>query len=86
MPHNIVFVKPGTADAVAADAAKLGADGFKKQFVPDNKNIIIASKLIDNKGQQILEFTAPSEPGNYPFVCTFPGHDKLMRGIMKVTK
>jgi plastocyanin len=32
-----------------------------------------------------IEFTAPSAPGDYPYVCTFPGHS-TMRGILKVTK
>jgi azurin len=32
----------------------------------------------------VLEFQAPTEPGDYPFVCTFPGHHLLMRGVVKV--
>ena len=36
--------------------------------------------------REVLEFTAPEKPGDYEFVCTFPGHYMLMRGIMKVVK
>ena len=42
--------------------------------------------MIDIGEHQIIEFTAPSQPGDYEFVCTFPGHHILMRGIMKVVK
>ena len=84
MPHNLVIVKPGTADSVAAAAIALGADGFKKQFVPEDTNILVATKLLDNKQEETIEFTAPTEAGDYPFICTFPGHAILMRGVMKV--
>jgi putative heme-binding domain-containing protein len=34
----------------------------------------------------VLRFTAPSEPGIYPYVCTFPGHWIVMNGQMVVAK
>ncbi|HSH16100.1 MAG TPA: plastocyanin/azurin family copper-binding protein, partial [Verrucomicrobiae bacterium] len=86
MPHNIVFVKPGTADQVGMAAMQLGAKGFEMQFVPENENIITSSGLVDNGKEVVLEFTAPAEPGDYQFVCTFPGHHLLMRGVMHVTR
>jgi len=84
MPHNLVIVKPGSADSVAAAAIALGADGFKKQFIPEDSNILAATRLLDNRQEQAIEFTAPTEAGDYPFICTFPGHAILMRGVMKV--
>ena len=84
MPHNLVITKPGKADSVAAAAIALGADGFKKQFLPETPDILFATKLLDQKEAEELEFTAPSAPGKYPFVCTFPGHATLMRGVMTV--
>jgi azurin len=86
MPHNIVFVKPKTANEIAMAAMQLGAKGFEKGFVPDSDNILAASPLVDHGKDVKLEFTAPTEPGEYEYVCTFPGHHFLMRGIMKVTK
>ena len=32
-----------------------------------------------------VTFTAPSTPGDYPYICTVPGHFYMMKGIMKVT-
>ena len=79
MQHNLVIVKPGTADAVATAAISLGGEGFAKQFVPDSDDILAASKLLMQSGKQTLEVTF-DKPGKYPFLCTFPGHATMMRG------
>jgi azurin len=86
MPHNIVLVNPGKADVVAMEAMKLGANGFAVGFVPPSKDVIWASKLVDHGAEQVIEFNAPSKPGDYPYVCTFPGHHIIMRGNLKVVK
>ena len=84
MPHNIVLVNPGTADAVAMKALTLGAKGFEVGFVPESDDILWASKLIDHGKEQVIEFTAPTKPGDYQLVCTFPGHHLLMRAVLRV--
>jgi len=84
MPHNIVFVEPGSADEIATAALQLGAEGFAKQFIPDSKKVLAASKLVDHKKEEVLEFNVPTKPGEYQYVCTFPGHALLMRGVMTV--
>jgi azurin len=86
MPHNLEIVKPGKADEVAMKAISMGAEGFTKGFVPESPDLIVGTKLVDHGKEQVLEFNAPTQPGDYPFVCTFPGHHILMRGIMKVQK
>ncbi len=86
LPHNLVITQPKAADEIAMAAIQLGAEGFAKGYVPDHGKILVASKLLDHKGEQILEFHAPETPGDYEFVCTFPGHHLLMRGLMKVVK
>lgn len=84
MPHNLVMVNPGKADEVGQAAINLGAGGFDVAFVPENKEILWASKLIDHKGEEVIQFTAPAKAGDYQYVCTFPGHHFIMRGVMKV--
>jgi len=86
MPHNLVIVSPGSADEIIQLAAELGGDAFEKQFIPDSRKIIQATHLVNNNKEQTLTFTAPSEPGDYPFICTFPGHGQMMRGVIKVIK
>jgi azurin len=81
-----VFVQPKSADEVAMAALMLAEKGFEVGFVPESDKIIASTKLLDNAEEEVLEFTAPEKPGEYEFVCTFPGHHMSMRGIMKVVK
>ena len=83
MPHNFLIVKPGKADAIMNAAIVMGAKGFENGFIPDGNDILWHTKLLDHSKQEILEFTAPA-PGEYPFICSFPGHGIIMRGVMKV--
>lgn len=84
MQHNVLIVEPGAADEVAQQAIELGENGPKKYYVPDSKKVLFASKLVDPKKKETLVFQAPDKPGDYQYVCTFPGHAPVMRGIMKV--
>ncbi|MGA0326851.1 MAG: PVC-type heme-binding CxxCH protein [Limisphaerales bacterium] len=84
MPHNIVFGRPGSANDIGMAAIALGADGFAKAFIPDSDKILKASKLLQSKEEEVVTFQAPSEAGDYDYLCTFPGHHLLMRGVMKV--
>ena len=86
LPHNLVIVKPGTADSVANAAIAMGADGFEAQFIPKSDDILAHTDMIDRNETRQLDFVAPETPGDYQFVCTFPGHAVLMRGVLKVTE
>jgi azurin len=46
--------------------------------------IIAATKLLQPRGKEVLNFTAPKKAGDYPYVCTFPGHWVIMNGKMVV--
>jgi putative heme-binding domain-containing protein len=85
MPHNILLVKPGKADEVGLKAIALGARGFEVGFVPESSDILWASKLVDFGSEEVIEFTAPTEEGAYPYICSFPGHHLIMRGTLIVT-
>jgi azurin len=84
MPHNILLVKPGKADEVGNKAIALGAKGFEVGFIPESTDILWHSKLVDHGKEEVIEFTAPEKPGDYPYICSFPGHHIIMRGVMKV--
>lgn len=81
MQHNWVLVAPGTADKVAQDSIAAGA---AKGWLALGPSVLAHTKLVDPKKSDTIEFTAPTKPGDYPFVCTFPGHAMTMRGILKV--
>jgi azurin len=78
------LVNPGQADPVAMEALNLGSKGFDLGFVPPSKEIIWASKMLNQSEEEVIEFNAPLKPDDYPYVCTFPGHHILMRGNLKV--
>ncbi len=84
MPHNLIIVEPNTIDDVARQALAMGAEGFEKEFIPDTPDVLHATRMLDGGESETLEFTAPEEPGDYPYVCTFPGHAEMMRGVMRV--
>ena len=85
MPHNIMLVKPGKADEVGLKAIALGAGGFEVGFVPQSDDILWSIKLVDHGQEEVVEFTAPTTEGAYPYICSFPGHHLLMRGTLFVT-
>ena len=84
MQHNLLITTPGSADKVVLAAMALGTQGLAKNFVPDGDDVLFASGLVNPNESEVLQFTAPSAAGDYPFVCTFPGHGNTMRGIMHV--
>ncbi len=89
-PHNFLLLKPGKLDAVGALANAMLADpqGMAKSYIPEaaKPDILANTKLVQPNASETIEFTAPAEAGDYPYICTFPGHWMLMRGVMHVTK
>ena len=86
IPHNLVIGLPGSGDAIGDAADAMGGDGFAAEFIPDTDQIIVATDLLSYENHQLIEFTAPSEPGDYDVICTFPGHRTTMKGIMRVVE
>ena len=86
MQHNFILGAPGSLQQIgaAADALMTGPNGAAQQFVPAMPQVLYATTLVD-PGQTItVQFRAPTQPGQYPYVCTFPGHWRLMNGILQV--
>lgn len=83
MPHNLVLVAPGKGDAVFEQAMAL-TDGLAKNYVPDAATVLAATKLVNPGQSEAIRFTVPAQPGEYPYLCTFPGHGAVMRGVMRV--
>ncbi|MDH5397563.1 MAG: plastocyanin/azurin family copper-binding protein [Cyclobacteriaceae bacterium] len=84
MLHNALIVKPGTIDAVAQAAMELGLKGQELGYVPDSDDVLYHTGLLQPDSKDVIYFVAPEIPGDYPYVCTFPGHAITMRGVMKV--
>ncbi|MES2708128.1 MAG: sigma-70 family RNA polymerase sigma factor [Verrucomicrobiota bacterium] len=87
LQHNFLLIRPGRLNAMGALADKMLTDpeAFGKSYVPVSTDILAGSTKLLGLGQsEIIQFTAPSEPGDYPYLCTFPGHWRLMNGVLKV--
>ena len=88
-PHNVLIVKPGKKDVVGMAANNGLADPAfltTKNALPDSPDILFHSKLVQPGQKETIEFTAPMEAGDYPSLCTYPGHWAIMNGVMKVVK
>lgn len=80
--HNWVLVKPGTQAAIEKAGASAGeVHGW---VPPNDPRVLAATPLVSPGESTVIEFTAPSR-GDYPFLCTFPGHGEVMHGILHVT-
>jgi len=86
MQHNLVITQIGALQTVgkAADKLALDAKGAEKQYVPEIPEVLFSTKLVNPQQTVKLTFVAPKKDGDYPYVCTFPGHWSLMNGTMKV--
>lgn len=84
MAHNWILLKK-TADPQAfANAGALARDtGF---IAPAQKVNVIASTTLVGAGEKAeVTFTAPKVPGQYPYLCSFPGHYAAgMKGTLTV--
>jgi len=84
MGHNFVILKKGIT-AIAFGQKALSAGANATNALPDSVkgDTIVATKLLGPDEKETIIFTAP-KPGDYEYVCTFPGHFAMMRGVMKV--
>ncbi|MEX2601608.1 MAG: plastocyanin/azurin family copper-binding protein [Balneolaceae bacterium] len=84
MLHNVVVTEPGAADPVGEAAMQLGLVGDELEYVPEMDEVLFHSSLLGPHESETIYFTVPETPGDYQFVCTFPGHHITMRGILRV--
>jgi azurin len=86
MGHNVVILWPDD------DVFEFGADvgehrgGAHDGYVPDAllDRVVAFTELIGGGQTATVEFRAPDDPAEYPFLCSFPGHFAQMNGNMVV--
>ncbi|WP_276089653.1 plastocyanin/azurin family copper-binding protein [Pedobacter sp. JY14-1] len=86
MLHNFVLAAPASGNAVGELVMKMGLDGEKYNFVPESPKVLAHTVLLQPGQSDTIYFTAPKQPGTYPFICTYPGHYMVMKGVIRVTK
>lgn len=80
--HNFVILTAGAdLEAFATEAMGNSAN----EYLPtDMSNVLAHTALLGPDEEDTITFMAPTEPGEYEFLCTFPGHYGTMRGVMIV--
>jgi azurin len=88
MQHNLVFVRPGSVEDVGdlVNVMAKASDASERNYVPPSQDVLLWTNLVDPGQSVTLEFIAPTQVGDYPYMCTFPGHWKTMQGVMKVSQ
>jgi len=78
MGHNWVLLKQGVSLEDFAMAAISSADNG---YIPpaQEDNVIAHTQMLGGGDSDTIEFQAPG-PGEYEFLCSFPGHYGMMRG------
>jgi azurin len=86
MPHNLVIGQPGSLEEIGKKGGVMSppADPEAKAYVPDSPLVLQSTRLVNAGESARLNFTAPAKPGQYVYVCTFPGHWVRMYGVMLV--
>lgn len=83
MAHNWVLLKPMSDSEL--NAFGMSVSSRAPDYMPADRSMILAAtKLVGAKESDTVEITAPATPGEYPFICTFPGHFAIMKGKLIV--
>jgi azurin len=85
MAHNFVLLQKGANAKAFADAAmKAQATAYIPAAL---KGQVLASTALAGPGETVqVTFTAPTAPGKYEFICSFPGHFAAgMKGVLVVS-
>jgi azurin len=82
MGHNLVILQEGTDEAAFAAKAITAKE---TDYIPasEKASIIAHTKLLGGGEEDTIEFTIDKK-GTYNFLCTFPGHVAMMKGVLIV--
>jgi azurin len=86
MQHNFVLGQSGSLQAIGAAADALAAQpgAINLGYVPEVAQVLAKTPLV-NPGQTVrVQFRAPDAVGQYPYMCTFPAHWRIMNGVLNV--
>jgi azurin len=86
VPHNWALIKAGTLPRVGALVNQIVAepDAAVRHYIPRSDDILAYTDIVGPQEQFIISFRAPTTPGRYPYLCTFPGHWMVMNGELIV--
>jgi azurin len=83
MEHNVIVLNDNS-DATINRVGQAALSAAANEYIPEDDAVLAATPLAKPGETVEVTFTAPSEPGQYSYICTFPGHYAMMRGVMTV--
>lgn len=86
MGHNVVILQQGEDYMAFGAEVMIQGGSMANDYLPEGmrSRAIAWTRMIGGGETDTIRFTAPTEPGEYPFLCTFPGHFGAMNGRMIV--
>lgn len=86
VPHNWVLIQPGKLLEVGDLTNKMVADpaAVLRHYVPKSDDVLAYTDIVPAGQRLTIYFQAPTKPGRYPYLCTFPGHWMVMNGELVV--
>lgn len=86
MHHNITVLDVAVGDDSTIEQVAMAAmeAGESSGWIPAHDAILASTPMAAPGERTEVTFTVPP-PGRYPYVCLYPGHFVLMRGVLRVT-
>ncbi len=83
MGHNWVLVS--TPDLSAVANAGMSAGVANNYIAAGDKKVLASTKIVGGGESTSVTFSTSilKKGGSYSYLCTFPGHNSVMRGIFK---
>ncbi|MBX2874637.1 MAG: ThuA domain-containing protein [Saprospiraceae bacterium] len=81
MQHNLLIGEIGSLATIGVAADHLvQQNGASSDYIPPIPQVLAATPLVNPGESYRLVFKVPEQAGVYPYVCTFPGHWRMMNG------
>jgi putative heme-binding domain-containing protein len=86
MPHNVVILPADKVESFGEQSMVLASNprAIATHYVPNDPAEICFSPILNPGDQYTVYFEAPQQTGRYRFLCTYPGHWKVMQGSLFV--
>ena len=85
MGHNLVILREGVRPIKFGQKIMgLGASPTNPLPKESLVDVIAATKLLGPGESDVITFIAPKKAGLYQYLCSFPGHYAIMRGVLIV--
>ncbi len=83
MGHNWVLVNASDLNSVANGGMSAGP--ANNYVTPGDKKVLASTKIVGGGETTKVTFSTSvlKKGGSYMYLCTFPGHNSVMRGVLK---